>query len=80
MSHRCSISGVSRQHGHRVSHAKNKTNHVFKANIQTKRIFVPSLGKTVKIKVSANILRTIDKLGFEGALKKHGVTVAQVIA
>ncbi len=79
MSHKCSISGVSRQTGNRVSHAKNRTKHVFLANIQSKKIFLPQLNKTVRIKVSTQMIRTIDKLGIEGALKKYNLTLVDIL-
>jgi len=79
MAHRCEISGKSRQHGHRVSHANNKTKHIFYANIQTKRLFVPLLNKWVKLKLSAQMLRTIDKVGLDAALSKNGLTVQDLV-
>jgi large subunit ribosomal protein L28 len=78
MSRRCSISGVTHQNGNRVSHANNKTHHKFESNLQSKRLFVAELGKYVRVRVSTRVLRTIDKLGFIGALKKHNLTVADV--
>jgi ribosomal protein L28 len=36
------------------------------------------LGKTVRVRVSTRILRTIDKLGFTGALRKYNLTIADV--
>ena len=79
MAHKCSISGVSHQTGNRVSHANNHTKHIFKANIQTKKLFVASLNKSVKIKVSTRMIRTIDKLGLEGALKKYSLTIQDIL-
>lgn len=78
MAKKCQISGVARQSGHRVSHAKNRTKHVFKANIQKKKFFVPSVGKNVTLKVTTRMMRTIDKLGVNGALKKHGLTLSDI--
>jgi large subunit ribosomal protein L28 len=78
MSHKCKISGTSRQNGHRVSHANNKTHHVFMANLQTRRVFLPSEKRYVRVKLSTRMIRTIDKLGVEGALKKYGMTVADL--
>ncbi|MDC0357652.1 50S ribosomal protein L28 [Oligoflexia bacterium] len=75
MAHRCKISGVSRQTGNRVSHAKNRTRHVFKANIQSRRIFIPSEKRHIKLKLSTRMMRTIDKLGFENTLKKYNLTL-----
>jgi large subunit ribosomal protein L28 len=80
MSHKCKISGTSRQNGHRVSHANNKTHHVFMANLQTRRVFLPSEKRYVRVKLSTRMIRTIDKLGVEGALKKYGMTVADLTA
>ncbi|MCL4144761.1 UNVERIFIED_CONTAM: hypothetical protein GTU68_000168 [Idotea baltica] len=79
MSNKCQISGVARQSGNRVSHAKNRTKHVFKANIQKKKFFVPSEGKHVSLKVTARMMRTIDKLGVTGALKKNGINIKDLM-
>lgn len=75
MSKRCDITGKQGQFGHRVSHAKNRTKHVFKPNIQSKRIFIPELGRTVRMNVSTQALRTIDKIGITRTLKKHNLSV-----
>ncbi len=78
MSHKCVISGVSRQNGNRVSHANNKTHHVFKANLQTKRVFIPSQKRWVRVKLSTRMIRTIDKLGVEETLRKYNVSLADL--
>jgi large subunit ribosomal protein L28 len=79
MAHRCEISGVSRQHGHRVSHANNKRKHVFHANLQSKRIFVSELNRHVRVKLTARMIKTIDKVGLNAALAKNGMTVADLL-
>jgi len=78
MAHKCSISGKSRQTGHRVSHANNKSKHVFKANIQSKRIFIPEENRMVRLKLSTQTIRTIDKIGLKATLKKYNVTLAEL--
>jgi len=78
MSRRCTLSGVSHQNGHRVSHANNKTKHKFESNLQSKRLFVAELGKYIRVRVSTRVLRTIDKIGVIGARKKYNLTVANV--
>jgi large subunit ribosomal protein L28 len=62
-----------------VSHANNKTHHKFEANLQSKKVFVPELGKSVRVKVSTRVLRTIDKLGFTGALQKYNLSLRDVV-
>jgi large subunit ribosomal protein L28 len=43
------------------------------ANLQTKKVFVPELKKTVTITVSARGLKTIQKNGAFATLKKAGL-------
>jgi large subunit ribosomal protein L28 len=78
MARRCDISGKQGQFGNRVSHAKNRSRHLFKPNLQSRRIFVPDAaspngGTHVRVKVSAKLMRTIDKLGVRGTLQKFGL-------
>ena len=42
-------------------------------NLQSKKIFVPELGKSVKVTVSTSALRTINKNGAYKTLKKAGL-------
>ena len=79
MAHKCQISNVGLQNGHRVSHANNKTHRMFRANLQTKKLYIPELKRTVRLKVSTRVIRTIDKLGFAGTLRKFGLTLEQVL-
>ncbi len=80
MSRKCAISGKMKTIGHRVSHANNKSNHYFEPNIQTKRVYVAELKKFVRLKLSTNMIRTIDKIGLNAALKKHGMSLASITA
>lgn len=64
--------------GNRVSHADNKSKRRFEPNIQTKRFWVPSEKRWVRLKVSAKGLRIIDKVGIERVLadmRRRGVKV-----
>jgi len=79
MAHKCKISGVSRQSGHRVSHANNKRKHVFRANVQTRKIYLPEEKRFIKVKVTTRIIRTIDKIGLKETLRKHKLTVADLM-
>ena len=78
MARRCQISGTGRLCGHRVSHAKNRTNHVFQANIQPKRIYIPEEKRYVNLHISTRMIRTIDKMGLAATLKKYGMTIADL--
>ncbi len=43
------------------------------ANLQTKRVFIPELNKTMKLTLSTKAIKTINKFGPYQVLKKAGV-------
>ena len=63
MSKVCKITGKRPRVANHVSKANNKTKRRQLPNLQSKRIFVPELGKNVRIKLSVKALKTIDKYG-----------------
>ncbi|MBV7441647.1 50S ribosomal protein L28 [Weeksellaceae bacterium TAE3-ERU29] len=76
MSRVCQITGKKAQVGNHVSHANNKTKRRFNVNLMKKRFYVPSEDKWIVLNVSANGLKTINKIGIEAALeraKKEGL-------
>ena len=78
MAHKCDISGVSQQNGNRVSHAKNHTKHVFRANLQERRVFIPEENRFIRLKLTTRMIRTIDRLGITKVLKKYGLKLADL--
>ena len=66
----CQVTSKSPLSGNNVSHANNKTRRRFLPNLQTHRFWVESLGRFVKLRVSAKGMRIIDKLGIEEVLKR----------
>lgn len=56
--------------GNRVSHANNKSRRRFEPNLQEKRIWVPSEGRFVRLRLSTKALRTIDKSGADSVIAK----------
>ena len=71
MSRTCQITGKKPLVGNRVSKSNIKTKRKQFPNLQTKNIFVPELGRKIKLKLSTNALKTIDKIGFITYLKKQ---------
>lgn len=51
--------------GNNVSHANNKTKRRYIPNLQVQRFYIPSLKRYIKLKVSTNGIRTINKHGIE---------------
>lgn len=63
MSRRCELTGKTRQIGHRVSHSNRKTKRRFLPNLLNVTLISESLGRTVRLRISANALRTVDHRG-----------------
>jgi large subunit ribosomal protein L28 len=63
MARRCALTGKGVQTGNNVSHANNKTRRRFLPNIQSRRLFSETLGESVRIRIAAATLRTIEKRG-----------------
>jgi large subunit ribosomal protein L28 len=63
MSRRCELTGKSAQTGHTVSHSNIKTKRRFLPNLLNVTLLSDSLGRKVRLRISANALRTIDRRG-----------------
>src|SRR3546814_468791 len=63
MSRICELNGKTRQVGHNVSHANNKTKRVFLPNLQDVTLISESLEKSVKLRVSTHGLRSVEHVG-----------------
>ncbi len=63
MSRVCELTGKSVMSGNNVSHAMNKTRRRFLPNLQ--QVSLPSevLGRALKLRISANALRTVEHNG-----------------
>ena len=64
----CQVTGKGVLTGNNVSHANNKTRRRWMPNIHERRFWVASENRWVKLKVSTNALRTIDKNGIDAVL------------
>jgi large subunit ribosomal protein L28 len=73
------ITGKSPLVGNNVSHANNKVKRRQNPNLQWKHIYVPELGRNVRIRVSTRALRTISKKGISAFLKDNGLTLKDLV-
>ena len=64
----CQVTGKKPMVGNNVSHANNKTKRRFLPNLQSRRFWVESENRWVRLRVSTNALRTIDKNGIDADL------------
>lgn len=66
-------SGKSKKEGGiGLNHVK-KVNRTFSPNLRNKRVWVPELGTTVRLKLTARALKTITKKGAYRVLKEAGI-------
>ena len=63
MSRRCELTGKSAQTGHKVSHSNIKTKRRFLPNLLNVTLMSDSLGRSVRLRISANALKSVDRRG-----------------
>ena len=68
MSRVCQVTGKRPMVGNNVSHANNKTKRRFLPNLQSRRFWVASENRWVRLRVSSHGLRIIDKRGIDVVL------------
>ena len=63
MSRRCELTGKGALVGHRVSHSNIKTKRRFLPNLFNVTMISEALGRSVKLRVSANAIKSVDHRG-----------------
>lgn len=66
----CDLTGKGPMKGHKVSHSNIKTNRKFNPNLQTKSFYIPEVNRWVRLKISTQAIRTINKKGIYTYLKE----------
>jgi large subunit ribosomal protein L28 len=60
---RCELTGKTRQIGHRVSHSNRKTKRRFLPNLLNVTLISDALGRSIRLRISANALKSVDHRG-----------------
>jgi large subunit ribosomal protein L28 len=63
MSRICELTGKGRLVGNNVSHANNKTKRTYLPNLQNVTLISDALGRSIKLRVSTNGLRSVEHVG-----------------
>lgn len=63
MSRRCELTGKAAQTGHKVSHSNRKTKRRFLPNLCSVTMISDALGRSVRLRVSANAVKSVDHRG-----------------
>ena len=75
----CKITNKRPLVGNNVSKSHRKTKRRQLPNLQSKKIYVPELKRSVKLKLSTSAIKTIDKTGLFAYLKKNNLKLADII-
>ena len=88
MAWRCELTGKTRQIGNRVSHSNRKTKRRFLPNLLNVTLQSDALGRSVRMRISANALKSVDHRGGLDAfllvakdadLSKHALEIKRAI-
>ena len=63
MAWRCDLTGKKPLVGHKVSHSNTKTKRRFMPNLRNVTLISDALGRSFRVRISANALRTVDHRG-----------------
>ncbi len=63
MSRRCELTGKGPQVGHKVSHSNIKTKRRFLPNLVNVTLMSDALGRSVRLRISTNALKSVDHRG-----------------
>jgi large subunit ribosomal protein L28 len=63
MSRRCDLTAKGPQVGHKVSHSNIKTKRRFLPNLLNVTLMSDALGRSVRLRISANALKSVDHRG-----------------
>jgi len=75
MSAHCQVTGRTVGFGNNVSHSHRRTRRRHDANLQTKRYWVPTLGRFVTLRLSVKGIKVVDARGIDAVvaqMRAHG--------
>ena len=78
MSRICKFTGKRPHTANKVSHSHIKTKKRQLPNLQTKRIWVESQNRFIKLRLSTRALRTLRRMSIEDYARKNGLDLAKL--
>ncbi len=70
MSAICQVTGRKPSYGKSVSHSHRRTSRRWNPNVQRRKFYLPSEGRTITLTVSTKGLKVIDRDGIESVVAK----------
>ncbi len=72
---KCQLTGKGPQFGNNRPWSRKATRRQWQPNVQQFSVYVPELGRTVKIRASTSAMRTVNKIGLMAYLKKNKLSL-----
>ncbi|MEV7452744.1 50S ribosomal protein L28 [Streptomyces nigra] len=70
MSAHCQLTGAKPGFGNKISHSHRRTSRRFDPNIQSRRYWLASEGRYVRLTLNAKAIKTVDSIGVEAAVAR----------
>ncbi len=68
MSKICQVTGKKPRFGKQLSHSHRRSSRRWDPNVQTKRYYLPSEKRWIKLRLSTKAIKTIDRRGIESVV------------
>ena len=75
MSRRCQLTGKKANNGYAVSHSHRRTKKLQQVNLQFKKVWWETGKRWVKLRLSTNAIKTLNKKGLEAMAKEAGINL-----
>jgi len=72
---KCQLTGKGPQFGNNRPWSKKATRRQWQANVQPFTVYVPELGRSIKLQASTSAMRTVNKMGLTAYLKQNNLTL-----
>jgi large subunit ribosomal protein L28 len=78
MARRCQLTQKRRNVANNVSHANNRTKTIQQPNLHSKRLWLESQKRFIRVKLSTRALRTVTRKGLDRFLREQGLSVSDL--
>lgn len=75
MSRKCELTGKKANNAFAISHSHRRTKRLQNVNLQSKRVWWPQGSRWVKLRLSTNAIKTLEKKGLEAMAREAGINL-----
>ncbi|HEY9737309.1 MAG TPA: 50S ribosomal protein L28 [Trichocoleus sp.] len=77
MGRKCELTGKQANNAFAISHSHRRTKRLQGVNLQTKRIWWPQGNRWVKLRLSTNAIKTLQKKGLQAMAREAGIDLSK---